>query len=153
MSIIQDERVGGHSLLFADRLRKSIAKKKPKEFLECEKEFFETIEKKNLSRHLANYVWNVVFKIQRGYSFCAAHTLAYSLVGLQELNLAYKFPIIFWNCANLIVDSAGMDEEDNFEELIEDFTGKQEVVEEVEEDDDDEDDELTEKRKRRKEEK
>ena len=156
MSIIQDERVGGHSLLFADRLRKSIAKKKPKEFLECEKEFFETIEKKNLSRNLANYVWNVVFKIQRGYSFCAAHTLAYSLVGLQELNLAYKFPIIFWNCANLIVDSAGMDEEDNFEELIEDFTGKQEVIEETEDDDeeDDDDDELTaEEKKKEKEEK
>jgi DNA polymerase-3 subunit alpha len=34
-----------------------------------------------------------------------SHTLAYSLVALQEMNLAYKYPIIFWNCANLIVDS------------------------------------------------
>lgn len=31
--------------------------------------------------------------------------MAYSLVALQEMNLAYKYPIIFWNCANLIVDS------------------------------------------------
>ncbi len=38
----------------------------------------------------------------------AAHTLAYSLVALQELNLAYKYPIIFWNTANLIVDSGSM---------------------------------------------
>lgn len=41
----------------------------------------------------------------RGYGFNLSHTLAYSLVALQETNLAYKYPIIFWNCANLIVDS------------------------------------------------
>lgn len=69
MSMVQDERIGGHSLLFADRLRKSIAKKKPAEFLQCEKEFFETIKEKHLSKKLANYVWNIVFKVQRGYSF------------------------------------------------------------------------------------
>lgn len=118
MSIIQDERVGGHSLLFADTLRKAIAKKKPKQFLECEKVFFDTMKEKNLSINLCNYVWNEVFKIQRGYSFCAAHTLAYSIVGLQELNLAYKFPIIYWNTANLIVDSGSMKLKDEFNNNI-----------------------------------
>lgn len=43
-----------------------------------------------------------------------AHTLAYSLVGLQEMNLAYKFPIIFWDTANLIVDSGSMNLEEAF---------------------------------------
>ena len=38
-------------------------------------------------------------------SFNAAHTLAYSLLALQEMNLAYHYPIVFWNTANLIVDS------------------------------------------------
>lgn len=48
-----------------------------------------------------------------------AHTLGYSLVGLQEMNLAYKYPIIFWNTANLIVDSAGsQDEKDEDNEEI-----------------------------------
>ena len=48
-----------------------------------------------------------------------SHTLAYSLVGLQELNLAFKYPTIFWNCACLISDSGGQiinnedDEEEN----------------------------------------
>ena len=37
----------------------------------------------------------------------ASHTLAYSLVGLQEMNLAFRFPIIYWNCACLITDSGG----------------------------------------------
>jgi DNA polymerase-3 subunit alpha len=149
MSIVQDERVGGHSLLFADRLRKSIAKKKPKEFLECEKEFFETVEEKHLSKRLADYVWNVVFKIQRGYSFCAAHTLAYSLVGLQELNLAFKYPIVFWNCACLIADSGGaetedeeeyeveIDREESYTNCIEDFVDENNNEEEEEDDEED----------------
>ena len=29
------------------------------------------------------------------------------------MNLAYKYPIIYWNTANLIVDSGSMDEENN----------------------------------------
>ena len=36
-----------------------------------------------------------------------SHTLAYSLIALQEMNLAYNFPIVFWNCACLITDSGG----------------------------------------------
>ena len=51
----------------------------------------------------------------------ASHTLAYSLIALQEMNLAYKYPIIFWNCACLISDSGGNekenDEDDIFEEV------------------------------------
>ena len=38
-----------------------------------------------------------------------AHTLAYSVIALQEANLAYHYPIIYWNCANLISDSGGQD--------------------------------------------
>lgn len=112
MSLVQDPVVGGHSLLFADKLRKSIAKKKPKEFLECQEVFFKTAEEQKLSQKLVHYVWDIVFRIQRGYSFCAAHTLAYSLVGLQELNLAFKNPIIFWNCACLIADSGGVEQKE-----------------------------------------
>ena len=49
----------------------------------------------------------------------ASHTLAYSLVALQEMNLAYKYPIIFWNCACLITDSGGAEEND--EEPVEEI--------------------------------
>ena len=38
-----------------------------------------------------------------------SHTLAYSLIALQEMNLAYRFPIIYWNTACLIADSGGED--------------------------------------------
>ena len=42
----------------------------------------------------------------------ASHTLAYSLIALQEMNLAYKFPVMFWNCACLISDSGGAESDD-----------------------------------------
>ena len=42
-----------------------------------------------------------------------SHTLAYSLIGLQEMNLAFKFPIMFWNCACLISDAGGNEADGN----------------------------------------
>ena len=132
MSMLQDEKIGGHTLLFADRVRKAVAKKKPKEFLECQEEFYKTAEEKGLSDRLVHYTWDIIFASSRGYSFCMAHTLAYSLVGLQELNLAYKYPIVFWDTANLIVDSGAMnlEEEFNFEEEDEDEDNDEENEEE-----------------------
>ena len=38
--------------------------------------------------------------------------MAYSYIGLQQLNLCYKYPIIYWNTANLIVDSGSLEESD-----------------------------------------
>lgn len=69
MSMLQEPEIGEHSLLFSDRVRKSIAKKKPEEFLQCQKEFFQTIQEKQLSLKLAHYTWDVVFAMSRGYSF------------------------------------------------------------------------------------
>lgn len=83
-----------------------------------------------------------------------SHTLAYSLIGLQELNLAYKYPIIFWNCACLISDSGGAPTEEeiekeeeidqvyetNYSTFIEDFN-------EAEEDEDEE--EIKEEKKKK----
>lgn len=116
MSLVQIPECGGFDLTWADRLRKSIAKKNPKEYEQLTKEYFENAKAKNLSKNLCNYVWNVLVATSRGYGFNASHTLAYSLVGLQEMNLAYRWPIIFWNCACLITDSGGAEEEE--EEII-----------------------------------
>lgn len=132
MIMLQDEKIGGHSLLFSDRVRKAIAKKKPEEFLKCQEEYYQVANEKNLSEKLVHYCWDVVFAASRGYSFCMAHTLAYSLVGLQELNLAYKYPIIFWNTANLIVDSGSMNLDKEFEDYNE------ETEESIEDEDEDE---------------
>lgn len=107
MSILQDEKVGGFDLLFCDRVRKSIAKKNTKGFLECEEEYYKVMKENNLSEKLCKYVWEVLIGASKGYGFNTSHTLGYSTVALQEANLAVKYPMIYWNCANLISDSGG----------------------------------------------
>jgi DNA polymerase-3 subunit alpha len=111
MSLVQLPECGGFNLTWADRLRKSIAKKNPAEYEKLTGEYFAAVEEKGLSKNLCNYVWNVLVATSRGYGFNASHTLAYSLVALQEMNLAFTYPLIFWNCACLITDSGGMEEE------------------------------------------
>ena len=130
MALVQLPEAGGFSLAWSDRLRKSIAKKNPMEFEQLQKEYYQTVKEKNLSSRFCHYVWDVLVCTSRGYGFNLSHTLAYSIVALQEMNLAYKYPIIFWDTANLIVDSGAMnlsdeinldddeDEEDDEKEKI-----------------------------------
>ena len=108
--LTQHPKIGGFSLAWGDRLRKAVAKKKPKEFLKLQEEFFANAEEKKLSKNLTNYVWNVLICTQRGYGFNKSHTLAYSIIGLQELNLCFKYNPIYWQTANLIVDSGAINE-------------------------------------------
>ena len=139
MQLLQEEQLGGNDLSFADKCRKAIAKKQGKLFEECEEFYFKNAEEKDCDMTLVHYVWDVVLRVQRGYSFCRAHTLAYSLVALQEMNLAYKYPIIFWNCACLISDAGGNEDTDEDEEAIEELKVEETYSNEMEEFDDEED--------------
>ena len=145
MQLVQIPECGGFDLNFADKLRKAIAKKNPKAYDELTKEYFEKCKEKGLSMNLCNYVWNVLVATSRGYGFNLSHTLAYSLIALQEMNLAYKFPIMFWNCACLISDAGGAESDDSEEEEIEtkeifyeDYEGFEDFVEEDDEEDEEE---------------
>lgn len=59
------------------------------------------------------------------------------------MNLAYRFPIIFWNCACLISDSGGNEQQDDDEESEETITVEEYIdcVEEFSDDDEEEDEE------------
>ena len=138
MQLVQLPECGGWDLQFADKLRKAIAKKKPEEYEALTKQFFERVEEKQLSKPFCNYVWNVEVALSRGYGFNAAHTYSYSIIALQEMNLARYYPIIFWNTANLIVDCGGEmveleedEEEDTLDEI--DVTESDDEVAEDEE--------------------
>ena len=69
MSLVQLPECGGFNLTWADRLRKSIAKKNPAEYEQLTKEYFERVKEQNLSYNLCNYVWNVLIATSRGYGF------------------------------------------------------------------------------------
>ena len=116
MQLVQLPELGGFDLTWADKLRKSIAKKNPAEYEKLTEEYFRVTKEKNCDPALCTYAWNVLIAMSRGYGFNLSHTLAYSLIGLQELNLAFKYPIILWDCACLITDSGGSSLEENEEE-------------------------------------
>lgn len=69
MMLVQLPELGGYDLQWADKLRKSIAKKNPKAYMELSKEFLENIDKKHLSRKLCEYTWNVLIAMNKGYGF------------------------------------------------------------------------------------
>ena len=157
MSLVQEPRLGGNSLSFADSARKALAKKIGPLFEKCEKEFFENAENSGCDMKLAHYVWDVLLRVQRGYSFCRAHTLAYSFVALQEMNLAYRFPVSFWNCACLISDSGGAENDDEMDEEQEvyyeeiEYTPTEDFgADGSDEDEDDDDEEVATAKKKKK---
>ena len=69
-----------------------------------------------------DYVWKYCIEPQLGYSFSLNHTLPYSLIAVQEMNLATRWNPLYWQCACLCVNAGSfaddMDEEDD-EELEE----------------------------------
>lgn len=66
MQLLQEERLGGNDLTFADKCRKAIAKKVGKLFDECEKTYFENAQEKKCDMKLVHYVWDILLRVQRG---------------------------------------------------------------------------------------
>ena len=111
MELVQLPELGGFDLNWADRLRKSIAKKNPAEYEQLTKEYYDITLEKGCNQTLCRYAWEVLVAMSRGYGFNQSHTLAYSMVGLQEMNLAYKYPTIIWDTACIIASSGAIDAE------------------------------------------
>lgn len=60
----------------------------------------------------------VEIQLKHHDSFSQLHSYAYSVIGLQELNVNYFFPPVFWACACLTVESSSTEEdEDEYEDL------------------------------------
>lgn len=119
MQIVMDPQISGFDMKEANKLRKTIAKKKFREIEVVKQLFYDKGHSIGTSENMLNYVWNVQVNYQLGYSFSEIHTTAYALIALQEMNLAYKYPIIYWNTACLSVDSSAINAAD-FYNLIDD---------------------------------
>ena len=113
MRLSMDSRVSGYSLKEANKLRKSIARKDEKLQAEAKAQFFEYGQKLGTRDVFLDYVWNVVFGASMGYSFSQIHSYAYSIIALQELNLNYFYPKVYWNCACLSVEASGLTDEES----------------------------------------
>ena len=130
MMLVMDDRIAGFSVTEANSLRRAIGKKEIETMRKTEKIFYEKGLELGTRQAMLDYVWNVQIYRQAGYSFSVLHTMGYSTIALQEMNLAYKFPIIYWNTACLSVNAGAINEED-YHALIED-----EIIE-IDEDDED----------------
>lgn len=75
MMLVQQPELGGFSLLWADKLRKSIAKKNPVEYEKLTKEFFEVTKEKGCEEALCRYTWQVAIAMNRGYGFGCVESL------------------------------------------------------------------------------
>ena len=113
MELCMEDKIAGFGLADADKARKIIAKKKTEEVDSLKEKFYNAVKEKGNSINVANYVWEECIKPQLAYSFSRNHVLPYSVEALQEMNLYYHYPSIYWNCATLIVN-AGLS--DNLED-------------------------------------
>ena len=114
MELSMDTGISNFDIIQANKLRKGISKKVWSIVEEARDMFFETGLKAGTRQEMLSYVWDMCIKPQLGYSFSRNHTLPYSAIGLQEMNLAYFYPIIYWNTACLTINaSANEDVEDN----------------------------------------
>ena len=102
MMLVQDPACGGFDLNWADRLRKSIAKKNPKEYEELTKEYFEQTAAKGLSYNLCRYVWNVLVATSRGYGF-KLNWIPIQKYIVKKLLKLREIPQSFNNQANIVI--------------------------------------------------
>lgn len=109
MLLSMDEKIANFSILEANELRKAVARIDAEVLKRVKKNFFEKGKQNNNSKNILQYVWDKQIMPQSGYGFSTLHSASYSLIALQNMNLAHKYPAVYWNTACLSVNS-GADE-------------------------------------------
>lgn len=117
MLISMDEKISNFTMGESNTLRKSIAKKSASLVEKSKNLFYEKGRKIGTSENMLDYVWNVQISLSLGYSFSDLHCMVYSCIGLQQLNLLYHYPMIYSQCASLLVASSSNEgnEENNID--------------------------------------
>ena len=110
MKVLMDERVCGFTLKQSDRARKAVAKKNAEALAKTEKLLYEKGAECGRSKAFLDYLWNVQIEMSKSYAFDFSHSHEYSTECLQELNLYYKFPKVYWNTA-VITTQAQIEDE------------------------------------------
>lgn len=118
MELCMEPKIAGFSLADADKARKIIAKKKSEDVAGLKEKFYNSVESHGNSINVANYVWEQCIKPQLAYSFSRNHVMPYSAEALQEMNLFYHYPSVYWNCATMIVNAGLANGTSNNEEDI-----------------------------------
>lgn len=113
MNLVMDSKIAGFTMTEANKIRKAVAKKKRYLMEEAKELFFQKGFELGTRRIFLDYVWKYDIMPQAGYSFSRNHTLPYSAIALQEMNLFYHYPHIYWQCAVLTVNASADEENQN----------------------------------------
>ena len=121
MQMLMDENICNFSLKDANTARKIVGKKQMSKIPALR----EQVLSQAASSCLGHYVWKCGIGPQMGYSFSIIHALAYSFIGFQTAFLATNWSPIYWNTANLIVNSGSLEGYEDEDEKDEDAKEKQ----------------------------
>lgn len=130
MLLCMEPKLAHFTLAEANNARKVCAKKQLNKIPELKNKFVSQCSNK----HLGEYVWFSAIEPQMSYAFAEPHALAYSFIAIQILVLVTYYPVIYWNCACLIVNSGGNDYDED------------EVIDEDDEDEDEDNENIKKKK-------
>lgn len=113
MRLCMNNAIAGFTMVEANKIRKAVAKKKPALVAECKELFYKKGAELGTRKEFLDYVWEYDITPQLGYSFSANHTLPYSCIALQEMNLFHKYGSIYWQCACLTVNASAIEDDED----------------------------------------
>lgn len=105
MELVLRKDFTNYSLLSANKLRKSIAKKDPKKQDEEQVKFYKRAKEVGLRKNFTDYVWNEQIALQKNYSFSLSHGTVYTMILITEMNICYHYGPIYWQTACLSVNA------------------------------------------------
>lgn len=116
MLLTMDEKVANFDVVQSNKLRKGCAKKVPKLIQQAKEMVFEQGLANGASDKLLHYIWDEQISMQLGYSFSILHTIGYSHILLQQLELITNYPPIYWNTAVLLLESGAISQDTESDE-------------------------------------
>jgi len=111
MLMAMDKRVASFNVKESTTLRKSIAKKNKEIAITARDILMEKGFAQGTSEALLDYVWYQISRML-SYAFSSPHTLAYSLIAMEQLNLNMNYNPLYWNTAVLTVNSGSQEVEE-----------------------------------------
>lgn len=116
MSLVMNEEIANFDVPQANFLRKIVAKKQMKKIPEVKELYYAKGLENGCRQLFLDYIWDEQIKMQLGYSFCLAHSLEYTWILVQQLNLIHYYPSIYWNTAVLLMESGAVEQETSKED-------------------------------------
>lgn len=111
MRLSMDSAIAGFDLVWANKLRKAIAKAKAKDMLDMVyNKFMDNGVAVGNRLVFLEYVWESCIKPQYNYAFSEPHLAGYTLILMQEMNLAKLSPL-HWKVACLCVNSGDINDD------------------------------------------